>query len=380
MRGGIPLRHPKVYFILGNLSFYSMNYLLNWPILRFFNMNGQSSFGDLAITIQGANCLASGTKGCPEFLYGRFLGLALSHYPKSEISIMISGLGLMCIFITIWSIWLCELDLGFRSKLFLNFLFLTPPIQLLVERANFDIVVFCLLYFSFYFFKNKRTFLSYSLLVVAVLSKYYMFIIQFFHIVASQHLRRLWYLALSGFVAFEIILNLSNRDQTSQVINTSYWASFGFLNVPSMLHNQLGMGFSVLVALQFLVMLITALSLERFLSRDQRFKHFSNLDLFGLWSGIAYLSCYLLGTSYDYRLIFLFGAVPFMLTHSVFSNYLLCSAFFLIAVTSFMNGFIQLTADLLQIYVVTFLILRILDFFLCIFHRKRSEVSAHTKA
>ena len=141
-------------------SFYLTQYFLGWPMLRFWNVANNGKFEDLVGLIAVSNCYEEEgmnvyTKGetfCHNFFYGRFTLWLLSSLNFGDSFAIPIGF----IFLATLSMILAKY---FESTLFANFdkpnailfsscIVVSPPLQLLAERANLDILMFLLIYSS----------------------------------------------------------------------------------------------------------------------------------------------------------------------------------------------------------------------------------------
>ena len=189
-------------------------------------------------------------------------------------------------------------------------LLFSPVMALLIERGNNDQVAFFYVAIFCYFSKNN----------IVKLSAYYLaFAVKFFPLVIIASLAdqinsksiKLGFLILLpvfiySVVSFPEIIDLGKATPTS-VPNIGYgWRTYGLILSEhfNQVLLQLGSLLSIFAVFLFFIMI----------KPERTGKCFSNHELIMFKSGILiYIATYLVGTSFDYRLVFLLFTIPTLL-------------------------------------------------------------------
>jgi hypothetical protein len=339
-----------------SLFFYFFNYLLKWPLLAYFQVRGESSFGDLRVTFEQASCenLPSSPVSCSRFLYGESLRGLLKHFVLSEYSVQVLGCLLTIVFLYVWAAFASNYYHSFCNIISLGFIVLTPPVQLLLERGNIDIAIFVFVYLSWFLFQKNQIFLSFVLVTFLSLSKYYTIFMQFLLVLNRNKFVRILFAII--FLTTTVIVGgeLSDSEKVSEIGETSVWASFGFRNIPRLLASEFGMNYTFALTAQAVIILFSIILVTLEHSRKNvNGKPSITYSSFSSWALVLYLTCYFVGTSYDYRLVFLLASSPLLLNKGTAKRNLLNSIFLMFIIMGcFWVGPVQLIGDILQVYFV----------------------------
>lgn len=346
------MRSQSVKICIFITSYHYINFLLGWPLLRFFNLSGSEHFGDLRVTILGATCNHAGDlrSTCPEFLYGSPLKMALSKFPFSEQSLHLAAFILIFCFVVAWSLFISDVAHTNFQKLVLLSLCISPPFQFLIERGNIDLVIFSIVYICFFLFMKKYYALAFVFFAFAILAKYYVLPLVYLLVSFIQKGIRRKYVLLLLILTFLVYLDLSDISKTRSLAQTSSWASFGFQTLPHNLNSKFGISLSLVFFLEgFLILLVVSLN---YLAGWKYLKNSNNSMMFSHWAAVIYLSCYFAGISYDYRLIFLAAAAPLLTKERIVTSVIHSSLLIIVFFGCFANGSIQTLGDLIQLYFV----------------------------
>lgn len=316
--------------ILANF-YYAVQLFSNWPLIDFSGFRGSSRYIDLESILTSASCFKENDLGvysnisntrCAGYLYGRELIYLLQNIIWGPNVTFIIGTAVVLAGMATLS-WFALKD-EFPLTLTALVIF-TPGISLLYERGNFDLVVFLMVILSALLF-NKQYFLtSYFVILLASMFKFYTLPL-IFVIVAfmKKENRTKWFLFI---ITIFVTVHLAVQINALPKLPSTWFISFGagvfgeYLNLVNQTisnNDQIQLTGTSLVGLT-LVVISQAVFLKfssRFLdvSRIKNISTGKNVHSIGIFSFIVFLSCYLTGISYDYRIIFysiaIFGAWP----------------------------------------------------------------------
>lgn len=311
--------------------------LLNWPLVRFWNASqGSVTSADARSVLKGLECYHQfEVQGffSPEILavcqssniYGTTFGFFSTLFGiTAESTLIFTWVGIFGVAIVFGY---CQSFLfGAQKKMLIwifPFLALSPPVHFLLERANFDTLVFFLIFLgSFQVFKSRLRFAAvlfaisallkfYSIFSVGALLAYVRTRLQFWTIVAIQ-------ISLGLALTFELLV----RRESTGLIPSEGGGSFGLTVLPLIWNigvERLGLPgpiplgalalLGIAVFLPYLVAVVILQGRTRFLSSgDVKSQKDEPFGVFGLVTGVVFISCFLAGANFDYRMIFL---IPF---------------------------------------------------------------------
>lgn len=314
--------HLKRITFITLCSFFVLNEATDWLILRLWSFRGPVQFLDLNTVLTNVDCFEEFSwnvyntevgNPCVNYIYGStlirilyFLGLG------SEQTVLIGYIStiILCLILS-------NLSLNFfqASKL-RSFVFViavvSPPTLLLVERANFDWLIFSLVYLGCFLFATHRR--RFGLIVVALsaLIKFYSFPLLLFALFLTKSRKEVIFGCVVAVLSLVIIL----RDLT--LLNTIYvagWnATFGnniWASYLTMLDIKLStfassiLGFSITAILVIILHFIIPNSQIH----EYKFRSSSTTEYFASFSMIIFLACFFAGINFDYRLVFLIPAL-----------------------------------------------------------------------
>lgn len=312
------------FFLL--LGVYSSQHILNWPIVRIWKASpwGTQISGDLRVVLHAAGCHSSNSEityslgtsadSC-NVIYGRFLTDALGLFKLNESHTDF----ISWIFIIAFSVLASAVTGVLTSKHGLKMglvslaLFISPPVALLLERGNFDVVMSAAIYFSVWLAQKKWQVPAMLVILLSALIKFYTLPLAF---LASFTLfrgkARLLFLTLTGLTSIYLIYEYLAR---------SLWfpddpgASFGISTLPLWLNfvlDYLHVPFEFSKTERLLVgVVVLGLTIALFRRLTWAMPHWlpranqltpEKLGLPYVFSLCVFLSCYFAGTNYDYRM------------------------------------------------------------------------------
>ena len=300
------------------VAIFVVSHFTSWYVLGISGVsNGGPFFGDLRSVLTSADC--AGTPGqsiysdsCG-YIYGswlirgvQFIGLGVAH------SQILGWIFLVAVGIFLGSLVASLADTQLRTFLLAIMVFTSPPILLLVERSNIDILVIVLLALSALSISRGWIICAIGLVVAASIFKFYPAPLLLWLCISNG---KWWHKLVSAlsflFVCFQIIHDL---DQMSGDIPQPTFVAFGnkvfglyFEYYGFSLHPLLTHGAGLLL---ILICSVTILWLEKrcFLSfaRDITILRCrSYVDVVFAVFTLVFFVCFFAGMSYDYRLIFL---------------------------------------------------------------------------
>jgi hypothetical protein len=299
---------------------YILNLVLNWPLLAMSGIKGETSFSDLSTTLKQVNC---GQSTCPDYIYGDLFARLARGLNLSAISIDLMAYILTSLFILSVSL----IASSAKSKLAvlaINAVGVSPSTLLLLERANIDIFIFVLCFLASILAKGKLRVMSVLLLALSTLIKFYpllAFLHQSFLMSKnkSSNLKR----AFIGLLALGVtIITFTNvvKESSSIPLNwdNSFGLSIGILWLSFIFKEMTNLNLVVsgslipIIGLSSLIITWRLMKLSRLTKVSLRSTSIGRDPVF-----LVGLTCYVLGISYDYRLVFILIPCALMLENSV---------------------------------------------------------------
>ncbi len=197
-----------------------------------------------------------------------------------------------------------------RSNPIIFLVIFSPPVLLLAERGNFDIVMFALIGLAgFLFSKNAQIWALMPLALATLLKFYSLPVFLLFYLLGENRKQKLTTCLVGIVVSIQVAYDL-------QIIKTSFPSGFSWkfgASIWTRYFTQLGVSDPGEVvnnisglAILLLVVLVTSLLLKNRKMFATSFDngHRTKRLLFYVFL-ITHISCFMLGMSFDYRLIFL---------------------------------------------------------------------------
>jgi len=309
--------HSNLQFISSYFLFFVGMQLTTWIPLRYWSIWGGGNFLDSWQVLRFADCyrliqteVYSDTGPCPGYLYGRPLLHLINFIGASQSNSQVIGYLLMLTLVLIFA-WV-RADIQNTVPLYmLFFIMASPPILLLAERANVDIVIAILIIVSCKLFYHNSRYLAYLITGITVVFKFYTApVMLLFLLLDKSNLRR-----IIGFVGLIICTNSALAD--IRMTRTPYpdgaFAQFGF-SVWSKyfdLTDRKWFNFATAVSIDISILVIAAIALFIFWKFSGmkfikgNFEELTSLHILFLAVSLIHVSCFILGTSFDYRLIYL---------------------------------------------------------------------------
>lgn len=316
------------------------NFLDTWQILRYgkcYETVGLSVYENI-----GTNC--------SNYLYGRTLLQLISFLGVDTTQTQILGY----IFLVLLAVGLTVIFPIQNRRDFLLFLavLLSPPIMLLADRGNFDILIFLVLILVAKSVSRSNFYLAFFLLSLTVLMKYYtapvfLVVIFFTKIPKERILGAAFFLASIGFAIRDILITQTQYPHGSE-------AQFGFFvwgeylnNFSSTQANQV-QKYALSAIVFSIVFFIVLLSTQKLQLNRVNFIEITTWRFYAFWIFLTVsISCYFGGMNFDYRLIYL--ATTLLLASRVlidFNTRALIESLVIFLWLSFPSGGLQPLGDL----------------------------------
>jgi hypothetical protein len=316
-------------FLLGLLLYFiQMN--AAWPLTRWAGIdNGPLAFGDFkwlatwsescatqadwGVILSSSNL--SQIEGCTSFNYGQALLLLLKLFPLTEASYIplavalgalssgvIGGLGM--------SLLRMKSRARFGVTTILLFLALySPGTSLLFERGNLDMVVLLILISGAILLAKHFSWIAIALITLASLIKLYALPLLMTSLVfVKNRLAIAVWVAVFGLACLAAARDLTRiralpGDGFVQFGRSAFDHYFSFIGLEP--HSFFGLIGLVLPLTTFAILLKTNFFSSRVTEIAQGLSQYSTSRLTWLTCSVIFVSCYVAGLNYDYRLIFL---------------------------------------------------------------------------
>lgn len=302
--------------------------LSTWYPLKFSGISATPTFLDLRLVLKSADCYKDygvkvfspvSTDPCSGYIYGSKLLSTINFFHIGRVPPIV--LGLLFIFL-ISTILIFFIAVGKGKFQFFKVAITTsPPVWLLTERGNLDAFIVLLVFTSALLISRNKLMASLCLMLLSALFKFYtlpllpiivvMIKTWFVRILASVlvaiagsvvllDIRKISFFGENNFISFGLKVLLDWIQISASRFFPTYQIEMGenLFHVLMLMHV---IAISIVSALLF-----RKFEMSRFMIKD-------NSGSFHFWAFIffttIFVSCYYLGTSYDYRLVFLVVAM-----------------------------------------------------------------------
>lgn len=296
-----------------------INLLLHWPLVKFSAINAGFNFADLLSTTSTIDCYreigfevysATNSGYCGNYIYGRELLQIISNLPIYPSQLNILGIIAVLLFSSVAAFFTLSINKpNLSTSIFTLLMIASPGTFLLLERGNIDVFMVVGVFLVAHLFTINRFYSGYVILTLLTIFKFYT-IPLFVIIVLFQKGKRE---KLFGSISLFLATALSVRSILS--IQAGFpeggYAQFGLNIIGNYLRRGLNVDVShfegrVIGYISFTILLIAL----RYIVKTKRASSLliikkSELNLFGVYSGIIFITCYVTGLSYDYRLPFM---------------------------------------------------------------------------
>jgi hypothetical protein len=348
--------------LLTALIYYFYNFIYNWGLINWAGFRGEKRFIDLHSVLKSAECFKINGLGiysdishtpCQGYMYGRELIFAIQalHLHPSQSSII----GLFLTLITVLSVFVL-LRLGISTASILFTLAFTPGISLLLERGNVDGFIGLIVISAAFTFEKNLQKTSIALLLIASSFKFYTLPLTLLVILICKNSWKSKVLFLS--MSFVLILDILFQLKSTAKVPGTWFISFGvqifgeYLDlIFRLLSTNIHLSNFSKTAIG-IICLITSFKVSKRLFKNAdydrsiltRDSENEIASIVGIFSYVVFISCYLTGISYDYRIIFYVLAINGMLLNksSYKSKFRATVILSILCTTIFPTGFVNL--------------------------------------
>jgi hypothetical protein len=345
--------------------------LTTWIPLRYWSAWGGGNFLDTWQILKYAKCYETvglsvyentGTE-CSNYLYGRTL-LQLLSFLRIDASLT-QFFGYTFLLLLAISLSMVFPIKNGRDCLVFTLVLFSPPVMLLADRGNFDILVFFILIHVAKSTARGNFLLAYILLSITVLLKYYtapVFLLLIFYskLPREKILGAVLLLTCSGLAFRDIAITDAQYPHGSDAqFGFTVWGEY--LNKFSSTQvNEIQIYF-ISATVFISILILTFISSQKFVRQNFEIPNTSDWKSFAFWIFlIVSISCYFGGMNFDYRLIFF--ASTFLLVgraHSCSFPQLLINSMVVVLWLSFPSGGLQPLGDLVVEIAVSYTLIRL---------------------
>lgn len=290
--------------------------IFNFSVLKLTGLISDIRFGDLKLVLEWTECYKESgdllyqtfdpNVPCSGYIYGEPIMQVLNMLGINESGTTLFGY-IFCLMIAL--IFAMSLNFNKSSKSTLLLVILSPPFALLLDRGNLDTFVAFLVLMSALAFSRRLELLATIILVIATLLKFYTFPILLIAFVLSKANSKKIIIATS--IVFTGLLIAMNIQKIQTPFPSGYFAKFGAL-----IWGSYAEKYSMFWSSKILQSVINAsvAGLSIFLvhkARKYKQELVWNLNtnsrnqVIIIWFLMAHFACFILGLSYDYRLVFI---------------------------------------------------------------------------
>jgi hypothetical protein len=308
---------------------FVVNHFASWPILRFSGVsNGGPFFGDLRIVLASADCadrigesIYSANCG---YIYGSWLIRIIQLIGLGEAQSQILGwVFLFAIGVFLGCLVANLAIVSVRVLLLALLVFTSPPILLMVERSNIDMLIIAILVFCALCVSRGWIVNAIGLVVVASIFKFYPApLLLWFFVSSSRWLHKLIAALSILLICFQITHDLN---QMSADIPKTTYAAFGNLVFAIYLESfgyttnlfvQNGIGLLLVFLCAVVIYVLEKCNVLTLPRSANIFKCDSYTDAVFVIFSLVFLACFFAGTSHDYRLILLIVPALILISHT----------------------------------------------------------------
>jgi hypothetical protein len=315
-------------------SIFSLTQIFKFSILELSPLKSDEKFGDLRLVLHWAECFTQFGDSvyqafdpavpCSGYIYGHLL---LPLLTLLNVSVQQTNyLGFT--FLVSVAISFAYINyIGRKKNILVALLILSPPIALLVDRANFDALVGLLILLSAISFSRRNETTSLILIGISVLVKFYTLPLLILAILLSRSTRSrilgLFMLVATG------TLTLIDLSRIQTPFPNGYSAKFG-LSVWGLYAQKLSLIedrsylylFATIIVAAAVIFTVAKLRV-RVVKLDWEFGQLTHLQVLTIWYLTVHFSCFIFGMSFDYRLFFIVIASVGFLSDSdlIISNF-----------------------------------------------------------
>ena len=345
------------------IAFYVYHDITKWSIMKSLGAQGPILYVDSSTVLHFSRCFENIGVGvflsgetCSNWNYSasilRLLGILELQNTSEKLIGRLFTYSLLLTFCIL--VYLVRGYSVAQVTLFLGLI--SPPVWLLIERGNFDSVIYLLVFLSALIYAQGYRIFPILLISISSILKFYTLPVLFLTFVKSRGL----YIKLFNSIAILVSIVIITRDLRLLDKNNIIQAGNNHFGL-KIIGNYLGkLGIEINLEVQYFLsgfLFVICIIIAYLVVLRVPFVHFvsanlSMLKFLHLFSFVVFISIYLIGLSVDYKLIFVMATAPFLIIHSHRKLQYLVSLLFLVSVWfTYLTGFFQTIGDFaLQIY------------------------------
>lgn len=291
--------------------FYGLQYRYQWLLLRYTLLSAGENNADFRWIVESANChkilsVAPQSNGpCEYYVYGRSLSVIIKILQLDSSNSNLFGYILALSGLATFTASICFLfaikKLNTVQYLVSILILFSLPVQLLIQRANIDILIFILL-LVISCYKKSNSILPIVLISVTAIWKFYT--LPLLLVYTLLYIRKRNLVITSLVVILSVILCLRDLSVVGDLIDQGGIGQFGFMAIYK---NLLNIGLSKTSSLFLFITIICIIICTFYIKKSYLIttKPSKPVIIFG----VTFLSCFFGGLNYDYRLVFAIPAV-----------------------------------------------------------------------
>lgn len=316
------IKNIIAYILYSNVLTY-LNYLMDWPLVRLANLR-IPNFIDLKAVLLSIECAKSADPsssldsifttcnyiyGSPLLFFGKYLGLNSVNTGFYAWLLLVISSSLIGLFTYL------SISNFKKSLIVVSLIICSPALSLLFERANIDVMIFILVILSAWLYARKQFVISIAIIFIVTLLKFYtlflLLILIYFHISKKNYYVLIPITAITALnVIFDLVriekVPAGGRAQFGTGVFFWYFDAVG-IHIDKAIWILIGIVITLTVT--YLLMKVPQ-DYVSILSSKFNFRSSNTTEVAIGWSSIIFLSCFLVGFNYDYRLVFLaFGGL-----------------------------------------------------------------------
>ena len=305
--------------------FYGFQDFTQWPLMSKIGAQGGITYGDAHIVLTYADCYSNmgnsvfeSGESCSRWANGSGLLQLLSFLGATNSLTNLFGHVFTYLLIFTFICFLCLLQYFKFAQVTLFLGLISPPVWLLMERANFDSLMYLLTTLSVLFFHKNYLFISVALVFLSSLLKFYtlpLLLLMFFMVKRTYNKA-----FILGATFLSMILVFMDFEKIQKFPHTAGYNHFGMRIIGNYL-GKIGLNVStttanIIGASVFLLCLILILVLILITRYNFRANYILGLQRTSfLFLSSVHISCFVAGLSVDYRLIFYLTSAPLIITY-----------------------------------------------------------------
>ncbi len=318
-------RFPRVLFFLSYFSVIFGTYIFQLVNGWMYLGNQIIDFGDLKYVLDRADCsmeigrlvFENGHSNpvCNDYIYGYPLLKFFNYLNISGQDYVVSGIVFMIVFSLIASLFMTYSS-KLSKKILIFICLFSPPITLLIQRANIDTFIWLSIILSVFLLRRDLSYVAIMIIYLISSFKFYpSTLLLYFIFFLKSNWKRITLFPLFILVLASMTYDLSKIAKlpwdAKNMFGNIIWGEYLVYAINGS-NSHVNYALGTIMGIFFLALPILMILKNQRISNQLKFKAESdNLfwckNLFYV-NGIVFFSCYFMGLSVDYRLIYL--AVP----------------------------------------------------------------------